>query len=55
VGQLAKRQAVTNPNNTIYSIKRLMGHSYNEVKNEKVPYTIKSDSKGQAIISVNDE
>lgn len=55
VGQLAKRQAVTNPNNTIYSIKRLMGHSYNEVKNEKVPYTIKSDSKGQAIISVNNE
>ena len=34
VGQPAKRQAVTNPNNTIYSIKRFMGREYNEVETE---------------------
>lgn len=32
VGQLAKRQAITNPDNTVYSVKRLMGHTYDEVK-----------------------
>ena len=32
VGQVAKRQAITNPENTIYSIKRFMGRKYNEVK-----------------------
>jgi molecular chaperone DnaK len=34
VGQVAKRQAVTNPENTIYSIKRFMGHRYDEVTEE---------------------
>src|SRR6266705_1619660 len=40
VGQVAKRQAVTNPENTIYSIKRFMGHRYDEVADElkSVPY-----------------
>ncbi len=43
VGQTAKRQAVTNPQNTIYSIKRFMGRRSNEVNDEMkmVPYTVK--------------
>jgi len=42
VGQVAKRQAVTNPENTIYSIKRFMGHRYDEVTDElkRVPYKV---------------
>ncbi len=42
VGQVAKRQRVTNPENTIYSIKRFMGRRYNEVLNEikQVPYRV---------------
>jgi molecular chaperone DnaK len=42
VGQVAKRQAVTNPENTIYSIKRFMGHRYDEVTEEakRVPYKV---------------
>src|SRR5580693_325609 len=42
VGEPAKRQAVTNPKNTIYSIKRFMGRRHNEVETEEkmVPYTI---------------
>ena len=43
VGQVAKRQAITNPENTIYSIKRFMGRRYNEVNDEMkmVPYKVK--------------
>lgn len=42
VGDPAKRQAVTNPNKTVYSIKRFMGNKYSEVKNEaeRVPYKV---------------
>ena len=42
VGQVAKRQAVTNPENTVYSIKRFMGRRYNEVSSElkQVPYIV---------------
>jgi molecular chaperone DnaK len=42
VGQVAKRQAVTNPENTVYSIKRFMGHRYDEVGDElkRVPYKV---------------
>ena len=42
VGQVAKRQAVTNPENTVYSIKRFMGRRYNEVTEEikQVPYKV---------------
>ena len=42
VGQVAKRQAVTNPENTVYSIKRFMGHRFDEVTDElkRVPYKV---------------
>ena len=42
VGQVAKRQAITNPENTIYSIKRFMGRRYEEVNDEMkmVPYQV---------------
>jgi len=42
IGDPAKRQAVTNPDKTIYSIKRFMGRSFNEIKNEilQVPYKV---------------
>ena len=42
VGQVAKRQAVTNPENTVFSIKRFMGRKYDEVNEEMkmVPYTV---------------
>lgn len=50
VGTLAKRQAVTNPKNTIYGIKRFMGHRFDDdaVKNDKgiVPYEIKAGPDG---------
>jgi molecular chaperone DnaK len=55
VGQLAKRQAVTNPHNTVYSIKRFMGRAYNEVGNEmkQVPFKVTSGLKGQASVHVD--
>jgi len=48
VGQVAKRQAVTNPENTIYSIKRFMGRRFNEVAEEKkqVPYKVEGSGTG---------
>lgn len=48
VGTLAKRQAVTNPENTIFSAKRFIGHTYEEVQEEakNLPYTIKKASDG---------
>jgi molecular chaperone DnaK len=48
VGQVAKRQAVTNPENTVYSIKRFMGRRFNEVTEEikQVPYKVKSAANG---------
>jgi len=52
VGQVAKRQAVTNPENTIFSIKRFMGRNFNEVNEEMkmVPYSVDKDSQGRAIV-----
>lgn len=54
VGQIAKRQAVTNPTNTIYGIKRFMGHNFEDkvVQKDKdiVPYEIKKGSDGGAIV-----
>jgi molecular chaperone DnaK len=48
VGQVAKRQAITNPENTIYSIKRFMGRRYNEIPDEikTVPYKVVSAANG---------
>ncbi len=50
VGQVAKRQAVTNPENTIYSIKRFMGRKYDEVSEElkMVPYEV--DREGDRVV-----
>ncbi len=58
VGQPAKRQAVTNPEKTIYSIKRFMGRTYGEVKQEikEVPYKVKKKGKQNEIaIEVGDK
>ena len=54
VGQAAKRQAVTNPRNTIFSAKRLIGRKYSELTEEdkKVPYTIVEAANGDAHIRV---
>jgi len=56
VGQVAKRQAITNPENTIFSIKRLMGRKYNspEVKHakERLPYKIVEASNGDAHVEI---
>src|SRR5215472_16513760 len=50
VGQVAKRQAITNPENTVYSIKRFMGRRFSEVQNEikTVPYKVVAASNGEA-------
>jgi molecular chaperone DnaK len=54
VGQVAKRQAVTNPENTIFSIKRFMGRKYAEVAQEisRVPYTVVKADNGDAWMEV---
>ncbi len=56
VGQVAKRQAVTNPKNTIFSVKRFMGRKYNEVSEEinRVPYEAESDN-GDVSIKIEDK
>jgi molecular chaperone DnaK len=55
VGQVAKRQAVTNPENTLYSIKRFMGRKYDEVKEEikQVPYKVEKASNGDVRITAD--
>ncbi len=52
VGQVAKRQRITNPENTVYSIKRFMGRRYNEVPEEisQVPFKVTKDAKGNVVI-----
>ena len=52
VGQSAKRQAVTNPGDTMFSIKRFMGRNLNEVSEEMkmVPYKVQDDGKGRAVV-----
>jgi molecular chaperone DnaK len=53
VGQVAKRQAVTNPENTVYSIKRFMGRRYNEVSEEikQVPYKVQGSGNGDVRVN----
>ncbi len=55
VGQVAKRQAVTNPENTVYSIKRFMGRRFNEVSQEMklVPYKVVPGENGDARVEIN--
>ncbi|HUG02474.1 MAG TPA: molecular chaperone DnaK [Longimicrobiales bacterium] len=54
VGQVARRQAITNPTNTIFSIKRFMGRRGSEVSEEisKVPYDVRTDSQGRVEVHV---
>ncbi len=55
VGVAAKRQAVTNPKNTIFSAKRFIGHRLSEVKEEtkRMPFEVKSGKDERAVITVN--
>jgi molecular chaperone DnaK len=57
VGQVAKRQAVTNPENTVFSIKRFMGRKFEEVQNEagRVPYAVVRSSNGDAWVNARDK
>ncbi len=59
VGLLAKRQAVTNPQNTIYGVKRFMGHKYDDHGMEKViktsPFSVTKDINGGALIKLGDK
>jgi molecular chaperone DnaK len=54
VGQAAKRQAVTNPTNTVFSVKRFMGRKYDELKDEdkRVPYKLVKAANGDAHIEL---
>jgi molecular chaperone DnaK len=54
VGQMAKRQAILNPENTVYSIKRFMGRRYAEVEAERriVPYKVEEGDHGMAVVRV---
>jgi molecular chaperone DnaK len=54
VGQAAKRQAITNPSNTIFSVKRFMGRKHSELKDEleRVPYKVVAAKNGDAHIEV---
>jgi len=56
VGQVAKRQAITNPENTIYSIKRFMGRKYSEVGSEikTVPFKVMEGSNGEVRVKIGD-
>jgi len=57
VGQIAKRQAVTNPINTVYSIKRFMGRRYDEVQREieEVPYQVIRGKNDVARVKITDK
>lgn len=57
VGEVAKRQMVTNHENTIFSVKRLIGHKYDEIKNEldKLPYKVVKGKDGGCLVVFNGE
>src|SRR2546430_1334600 len=54
VGQVAKRQAITNPENTVFSIKRFMGRRFDEVQEEikKVPYKVVKAANGDVRVEI---
>ena len=55
-GQVAKRQAITNPKNTIFSIKRFMGRKYSEVAEEisRIPYEVASGKNGDVAVKIGE-
>jgi molecular chaperone DnaK len=55
VGQVAKRQSITNPQNTVFSIKRFMGRKYDEVNEEMkmVPYSVERAENGDVRVSID--
>ncbi len=59
VGLLAKRQAVTNPKNTVYQIKRFIGHSFDDPAVQKdiktVPYEVKKGAEGEILVKMGDK
>ncbi len=57
VGQVAKRQAITNPARTVYSIKRFMGRKYNEGQAElaRIPYKVVNAPNGDARVGIDDK
>src|SRR3982750_3708286 len=57
VGQIARRQAITNPENTVYSVKRFMGRKFEEVQEEikRVPYKVVRAPNGDAAVEVETE
>ena len=57
VGDPAKRQAVTNPKNTVYSVKRFIGSKFNEISKEakKMPYSVVKGAKDIVTIKINDK
>ena len=57
VGQVAKRQAITNPTNTVFSIKRFMGRKHGEIGAElkRVPYDVIADNDGDASVKIEDK
>jgi len=57
VGQVAKRQAITNPEKTVYSIKRFMGRRFSEVGEEtrRVPYHVVEGANGDARVAIDDK
>ena len=57
VGDAAKRQAITNPRNTVYSIKRFMGRKYDEIQEEakRIPYKVVKASNGDVAVEIETE
>ncbi len=57
VGEAAKRQSVTNPRNTVYSIKRFMGRKFDEIGEEakRVPYKVVRAANGDAAVEVEED